>query len=197
MFKNRLIIGGTLLWSALWLPSFAISETKQTYQIPWSVLNEGGKTEEATSTSYKLKDAIGQPLIGTCESASYKAYIGFWNPRPLGIVGVEEKFVESGTLPLVYSLSQNYPNPFNSLTAISYSIAKLAVGGRSSAVSLKVYDLTGRLIRTLVDEPQEPGYYKVSWDGEDDSGKRIAPGVYFYKLITGEYRFTKKMVILR
>jgi len=160
-------------------------------------LNEGGKTEEATSASYRLKDAIGQPVIGTCESANYKAYIGFWTPKLPGVVGVEEKLVESETHPLVYSLSQNYPNPFSSLTAISYSIAKSAVGGRSSAISLKVYDLTGRLVRTLVDRSQEPGYYKVSWDGRDDSGKQVAPGIYFYKLITDEYRFTKKLVILR
>lgn len=191
MFKNRLIIGGTLLWFALWLPSFAISETKQTYQIPWSVLNEGGKTEETTSASYKLKDAIGQPVIGICESASYKAYIGFWTPKPLGVVGVEEKFVETEIHPLVYNLSQNYPNPMSNVTKIGYTLPT------TGWVSMRIYNISGQLVKMLVDESEEPGTYRISWDGRDEKGERAAPGVYFYKFEIGDYKSTKKMILLR
>lgn len=124
MFKNALTLGRTMfLLFALFLPSFLNGQTKQTYDISWSVLNEGGNTEEATSNSYRLKDAIGQSVIGECESTSYKAYIGFWSAPPLWIVGVEEELGESDALPLVYSLSQNYPNPMGNVTEIRYTLS--------------------------------------------------------------------------
>ncbi|HID92983.1 MAG TPA: T9SS type A sorting domain-containing protein [bacterium (Candidatus Stahlbacteria)] len=214
MFNNRLIIGCTFLWLVLCLPSFVISQTKQTYKISWSVLDEGGKTEEATSASYRLKDAIGQPVIGKCKSASYKAYVGFWATPAVQVVGIEEK-QETGSKPYgpygmqETRLFQNYPNPFSQVTEIRYTLKdksrekkdeneKESLGSRrSSLVSLRIYDLTGRLVRTLVDEQQKPGYYKVTWNGKDDSGSAVAPGVYFYRLIADDYSSTKKTVILR
>ena len=106
MFKNRLtVVGITFLCLIFCLPSVASSQRKQIYNIPWSVLNEGGKTEEATSASYRLKDAIGQPVIGTCESASYKAYIGFWTPSPLEEIGIEEVLVS-------YTRIKRIPNQY-------------------------------------------------------------------------------------
>jgi len=169
----------------------------QNYQIPWSVLNEGGNTEEATSTSYRLRDAIGQPVIGTCESADYKAYIGFWTPKPLGVVGVEEKFVESEALPLVYSLSQNYPNPFTDRTSIRYSLAMSAVGGRPSAVNLRIFDLSGRLVKTFDLTNNESPINQLIWTGRDEQGQKVAPGIYFYKLETNDYKNTKKLILLK
>ena len=168
-----------------------------TYVIPWSVLNEGGKVEEATSASYRLKDAIGQPVIGKCESANYKAYIGFWGPRPLWIVGVEEQFGDSDAFPQVYSLSQNYPNPMGNVTQIEYALPT------ASRVSMRIYNVSGQLVKTLVDELQEPGQYSISWSGRDEKGQRVAPGIYFYKfeahtgLGTEDYKNTKKMILLR
>ncbi len=76
---------------------------------------------------------------------------------------------------------QNYPNPFSSSTTIRYSLPS-AVSGRLTAVDLSVYDLAGRLVRTLVDGPQETGFYSVVWDGRDSSGRSVASGVYFYRL---------------
>jgi len=64
-------------------------------------------------------------------------------------------------------------------------------------VKLKVYDLTGRVVRTLVDNVQEPAYYNIRWDGRDDKGKRLASGIYFYRIEVGRFKSTKKMVILR
>jgi len=103
-----------------------------------------------------------------------------------------------------FRLLQNYPNPFSGSTVIHYSIGfcgQLSDNEKRTTenphVVLKIYDLTSRLVRTLVDESQKSGHYKVDWDGQDDSGRRVAPGVYFYKLITSEYRLVKKLVILR
>ncbi|MFQ5627130.1 MAG: T9SS type A sorting domain-containing protein, partial [bacterium] len=85
-----------------------------------------------------------------------------------------------------FGLEQNYPNPFNPTTTISYSIAQL------DFVKLKIYDLLGREVRTLVDKNQEAGTYTINLDAS-----RLASGVYFYKLQTKNFVETKKMSLVR
>ena len=87
-----------------------------------------------------------------------------------------------------YELKEAYPNPFNPMTIIRY---QLPVGSRN-AVTLSIYDIQGRLVESLVNEPQDAGYYSVNWDA---SG--LASGVYFYQLNAGAFSETKKMVLLR
>lgn len=93
--------------------------------------------------------------------------------------------------PLKHVLYQNTPNPFNSKTAISYYVTA------NDRVILKIYDIAGRMIRTLVDNTQNPGYYSVNWNGKDDSGKNLASGVYFYRMTAGGFRSSKKMILVR
>jgi len=90
-------------------------------------------------------------------------------------------------------LGDNYPNPFNPSTTIRYGIKE------KSHVSLTVYNAAGQLVRTLVDEVQIPkqGGFKVEWNGESDSGTQVATGVYFYRLVAGNFELTKKMVLLK
>jgi hypothetical protein len=99
------------------------------------------------------------------------------------LVEVDRPEVE---LPTVTSLSQNHPNPFNAETNIGYSLSE------AGNVSLKVYDISGRLIATLVEGYQQAGQHSVNWDASD-----ISSGVYFYKLSCGDYSTTKKMNLLR
>ena len=89
-------------------------------------------------------------------------------------------------LPDKFSLSQNYPNPFNPITKINYAIPK------KSNVTLKVYDVLGRLVKTLVNELKEAGYYIVQFDGS-----ALASGVYFYKIEAGDFVQSKKMVVVK
>ncbi|MFN0149199.1 MAG: FlgD immunoglobulin-like domain containing protein [bacterium] len=90
------------------------------------------------------------------------------------------------------SLAAPRPNPFNPSTRIEFT---LDVPGR---VELSVYDASGRLIRTLIDEPSDPGRYEISWDGQDDSGRALASGTYFYQLrVNGQSVGSQKAVILR
>ncbi|HET6463928.1 MAG TPA: FlgD immunoglobulin-like domain containing protein, partial [Candidatus Krumholzibacteria bacterium] len=89
------------------------------------------------------------------------------------------------------SLAQNVPNPFNPLTTIKYSIAE------DIDVSLVVYDVSGRRVRTLVSDHQRADVYKVVWDGVNDQGGRVASGMYFYKLVAGKYVQTRKMMLLK
>ncbi len=102
---------------------------------------------------------------------------------------------EFSSIPANYFLSQNYPNPFNPTTVISYQLP--ATGGQRSAVSLKVYNVLGQEVRTLVDEEQPPGYYSVSWDGRDSEGEEVCSGVYFYRLKAGGFTKSRRMLLLR
>jgi len=92
----------------------------------------------------------------------------------------------SNEIPNQYSLSQNYPNPFNPTTNIEFSIPK------SSFVKLSVYDLLGRELETLVEEELTAGTYKTNWNSS-----HFSSGVYFYKLETSEFTFTKKMLMIK
>jgi hypothetical protein len=95
-------------------------------------------------------------------------------------------------MPASFSLEQNFPNPFNPGTSIQFSIAN------SEKVDLAIYDIRGRLVRTLIDhELYSPGYYTVSWDGTDNHGQRVASGVYFTKMQAGKYVATRKMSMVK
>jgi len=98
-----------------------------------------------------------------------------------------------------FSLQQNYPNPFNSTTAISYQLS--ALRGQLSAVSLKIYNILGQEVVTLVDSRQKGGTYQVVWDGRDSGGKEVASGIYFYRLEVIGDRLkavkTRRMVLIR
>ena len=90
------------------------------------------------------------------------------------------------------TLLQNVPNPFNPKTEIRFGLPAAATA------DLKVYDTTGRLVRTLLDgAPYGAGFHRVSWDGTDDRGQRASTGVYFYVLETGAERQHGKMLLLK
>jgi len=111
--------------------------------------------------------------------------------EPVSIAGVEIV----ATLPRVYALSQNYPNPFNPMTTIGYAIPGYA--GSEVRVKIRIFDVRGRLIKTLVDGLEGPGAYHVVWDGRDDRGDRVGSGIYLYKIEAGDYSATRKMTLVR
>jgi hypothetical protein len=88
-------------------------------------------------------------------------------------------------------LQQNYPNPFNPTTTISFTLEQ------SSRVSLQVFDVSGRVVRDLASEALGPGYHHRHWDGRDNAGRRVASGVYFYRLAVGDFSQVRKMVMLK
>ena len=98
------------------------------------------------------------------------------------LTSVEEDY----QLPTEFSLEQNYPNPFNPTTTIKYQIPEL------SLVTLKVYDVLGSEIETLVNEEKPTGTYEIIWYAES-----LPSGVYFYKLQAGSFIEAKKMVLMK
>jgi M6 family metalloprotease-like protein len=96
--------------------------------------------------------------------------------------------------PVQFSLAQNYPNPFNPETDIRYQISD---GSSPTHTVLKVYNILGQEVKTLVDKAQEPGNYVVTWNGKDHSGNEVSSGVYFYRIEAGDFIQTKRMVLLK
>jgi hypothetical protein len=108
-----------------------------------------------------------------------------------GGVSVEEHEISFIT-PEDYVLEQNYPNPFNPTTTIEYSLPL------DKKISLRIYDMMGRVVRTLVDDQvQAAGRYKVQWDARNQQGVRVASGVYFYALEFGNFKKTRSMTLLK
>jgi len=114
------------------------------------------------------------------------------NERELLVAALDE--AGRTALPSAFALAQNYPNPFNPQTTIPFSLPESQAPVR---VTLKVYDLRNRLVRTLIDGFREAGNYSVFWDGADEEGRKAPSGVYLYRLQAGENNVTRKMVLMR
>jgi len=99
--------------------------------------------------------------------------------------------VKVEAIPTEFALFQNYPNPFNPSTIIKYSIPKI-INNQSSIINLKVYDILGSEVATLVNEQKKPGFYSVEWNASN-----IASGIYFYRIQAGDLIQTKKLILLR
>lgn len=97
----------------------------------------------------------------------------------------------AANVPTVYALSQNEPNPFGNETTIRYQLPK------SSHVNLKIIDNAGRVVRRLVEEGKEAGFYAVKWDGKDDQGRIVANGTYHYRLVAEGFEESNKMILLK
>jgi hypothetical protein len=95
-------------------------------------------------------------------------------------------------LPLTTILDGNYPNPFNPTTTISFSVAQTL-----SFVELEIYNIKGQKVKTLINEKIQVGNHQVVWNGKDGNGKQVASGIYFYKMKSGNYNKTKKMLLLK
>jgi hypothetical protein len=96
-------------------------------------------------------------------------------------------------VPEVFVLKQNYPNPFNPETTITFEVP----AGWTLPITLRIHDLQGRFITTLVDEVMSPGNHQVVWNGRDAAGRQVATGVYFYQIISGEFGAVKKMLLTK
>jgi len=127
-------------------------------------------------TQVKCLASMGDYLIAGTEN-------GIWRRAMTQLTTVEDK---NNSIPIAYSLAQNYPDPFNPTTTINFSVPK------TSLVNLKVYDLLGREVTTLVNENKSIGNYSVRFN----AGKLVS-GVYFYRMQAGDFVQTKKLILLK
>ena len=94
-------------------------------------------------------------------------------------------------IPSIINLHQNYPNPFNPITSLRYDLPE------DGLVNITVYDMMGRIVKTLVNISQTAGYKSIVWDTVDDRGHSVSAGLYIYSITAGNYRSNKKMILLK
>ena len=99
--------------------------------------------------------------------------------------------VDNDGLPTSYVIHQNYPNPFNPVTTLRYDLPEDAL------VSITIYDMMGRVVRTMVNTQQNAGFKSVRWNATNDKGAPVSAGLYLYRIEAGDFRETKKMVLLK
>jgi len=98
---------------------------------------------------------------------------------------------EESQNPSTYALGQNYPNPYNPVTQITYQLPQPGV------VSLKIYNVQGQLVRTLVNEYKPAGTHSISWNGRSDLGMEVSSGIYLYRIQAGNFTETKRMILIK
>ena len=127
--------------------------------------------------------AENSPCVGTGQ-----------NNTNMGALGIGcEAFLstKNDIVPLQYILYQNYPNPFNPVTSLRYDLPE------DGLVNITIYDMMGRVVKTLINSSQTAGYKFISWNATNDRNEPVSAGLYLYTIQAGEFRQTKKMVLLK
>jgi len=168
--------------------SVTVGGTANQYQ--W--MKDGVAISGADSSSYTIH-SVDSSAAGTylCKITNTIATDLTLYSRPINVsvsnvTGITDHPISS---PKIFTLYQNYPNPFNPSTRIKYNLPQ------ASPVTLKIYNLQGQEITTLVNEFQTAGMKSVVWDGADNQGQRVSSGIYFYRLEADEFRTSRKMIL--
>lgn len=136
-----------------------------------------------------LSGTLGEAgMVGSTGDANYRLRIGFWIP----VAGAPSTEAPAliGVPSFVNAVLPAAPNPFRNATSIRFSVAS------RQPVRLTVFDVAGRRVHTLLDEPKDAGQYAVRWDGRSGEGRSVASGVYFYRLDIGSFTATRKVLRL-
>ena len=183
------------------LATFSVSDARGVVTLDWSVAN--GYEPEGFHVLRSLRsdggsERITKQAIAAGENGytyvdrkvTHNAFYFYW----LESASTGERFGPISVRvepPRDFSLAQNVPNPFNPTTTIRFELPKAA------DVTLKVFNLLGQEVRTLINGRQEAGFHTVVWDGRNTSGRAVASGVYFYHLQAGTFSKAKKMLLLK
>lgn len=174
----------------------------------------------SSNISVRLVDDLGYPIedvtvffqtdLGMITSSSMTdangvAQVTFWISTTPGVANISASTgintistqvtilnpVSNSTDAINNTLLSNYPNPFNPETTISYSMKE------AGAVRIDIFNINGQIVKTLVNENKSVGNHKVVWNGEDEANNRCASGLYFYKMKSGSYSKTNKMILMK
>jgi len=129
--------------------------------------------------------SLGETCIGTATDNTYTHTAGFLKPK---FTSVEQ---QPDLLPQTFKLHQNYPNPFNSSTSIRFELPVPAF------VQLRIYDVQGRLVSTLMNGVRPAGYHSISWNGTSNTGYSLPSGIYVYVMKADRFASIKKLVITK
>ncbi len=144
----------------------------------------GSGSTKTASQNNQVVGTVGQALIGQSSSTTNIINVGFWYQSVSLITSVEQ--IESDILPEEFRLEQNYPNPFNPTTTIRFALPQ------KSKVTLRLFDIIGREVVTLVDDELPTGEYKLVLEAGN-----LSSGVYFYRLETPDFVMTRKLTLLK
>jgi hypothetical protein len=191
---NEVSINTTAATLSWFVP--APAQTQLKYDLEYS-------TDDSFNNSQKVSDLNEQSFTiqGLEKNKTY-----YWRVIAKTETGIKSGFSDAGSfktsplitsvegenlIPTEFSLEQNYPNPFNPVTTISYSLPQ------NSFVTLKIYDMLGREIKTLVNQELSAGTKTIQWMGDDNFGNKVASGTYVYRIIAGNFVSVKKMLFLK
>jgi hypothetical protein len=175
--KQTTFLNSSLLVFLFFISPILIAQN----HISIAVLSNGG--EKQSNANYTIVGTVGQVGVDLTTTSSYQVQSGFWNVYYQDvIVDIEDEEV----LPIVYKLEQNYPNPFNPSTVIKFAVPERCI------VLIKIYDILGNEILTLVNEEMESGWYQKVFNASGYSS-----GMYIYRMQAGNYVSTKKMLLVK
>jgi hypothetical protein len=126
----------------------------------------------------RSKDSVG----------NVSSYSGIGQFSVNSVTAVDNKKNE---VPKEFAVSQNYPNPFNPSTVINYALPK------TSLVSIKIYDVLGQEVKTLMNFERQAGNYSAQWNGDNNLGQHVSTGIYIYRVTAGQYVKSMKMILLK
>lgn len=161
----------------------AHAQTGGAYDLSWNSL--AGGQMFATGGAYSLGSTTGQPDAGVLAGGAYAISGGFWVPAQAPTTGVD-----SGVTPLprVFAARLAGANPSQGRSLIQFDLPS------PRRVTVALYGVDGRLVRRLIDGQREAGRHSAYWDGNDSSGRRVVPGMYFARVLAGESQATLRIV---
>ena len=211
--------GDQLIISMYWGGGLGKLFVSDDYGITWTVLNEFPLDHSVNAIESKnniVYVGTGSTTSGVYYTTDFTNWMDFSNglesyDRSVSqLIATDEYLYKTGSTisshraplvqlynnldhsaPINFKLYNNYPNPFNPVTTLQYDLPQDAV------INITIYDMMGRLVNTLVSSQQNAGYKLIQWNGTNNAGQPVSAGVYLYRIETGDFRQTKKMVLLK
>jgi len=165
-------------------PADAAAQAGGPYSLTWSTLDGGGGI--ATGGPYSLSGTTGQPDAGPVTGSGYSLRGGFWSPDVAIVTAVEE----AAPAPAAFLVRPAAPNPFRGVTAVDFALPD------ARHVRVDIFDVAGRLVRTLASTELPAGVHRVHWDGMNRHGARSASGLYFVRFVAGSDTRSQRIVLL-
>lgn len=180
-FQNRFGITKSLLFIMVFILLFTFPSFSQDSKINWSSF--GGGSGISNSGNSVITSSVGISFSGSSANGSSSILSGFLTNYSIIITDIKD---DHQIIPTVYKLNQNYPNPFNPSTIINYQIPE------EGFITLKVYDIIGKEVKTLINENKPAGSYNVKFDASD-----LSSGIYIYRIRANNFVQSRKMLLIK